>query len=344
MRPRTRAHSERVGVAAYNGTAMDLTARANTLTFGVEIETIGPNDFEEVLALAVGGDVCRPLRPQPPVVRSEFGVWSVVPDASIETTTSHPLGREFVSPVFRYPDDTNKVAGMTRALESAGFTVNASCGLHVHVGVGDRAKDPRLILAALAASYEWSRVVHLLLCDRRLDASFCEVHSAWALSQFAGFYSGHQPPTYQRVMRRLLDADPRKVGPTTDKLELPRNFGFNLTALARHGTIEYRFFEGTLRPDLVLAYVELCARFTALALEARPLLRAPRKPTEANMEALLDLLGVSAESRAVLLTDEVRAHARGLMLTSPIKVPRLDLSLLDAESQRLARQALRACG
>lgn len=326
---------------------MDLTERASLLTFGVEIETAGPVDPTETLARALGAEVVQPCKPSAvPTITSKFGTWASVADGSIERTEAHPCGREFVSPVFKYaPEDLAKVRAVVLALGSSGFTaVGANCGLHVHVGVGDRARDPALILAALALSYEWSRVIHLLLCDRRYDSPFCETHSAWGVSAFAGFYSGRLPPTYRRVMGRLLGEDPRKVGPTTDKHELPRNIGVNLTALPRHGTVEYRFFDGTLDPDLVTAYVELCARFTALALESRPVLRPPRKPTEASMEALLDLLGVTAAARAVLLTDEVRAHARGLMRRIKIEVPRLDLSLLDPESQHLARQAIRACG
>ena len=321
---------------------MDLS----TMTFGVEIETAGPENPTEVLALALGGDAVRPMEPLPPRIVSKFGVWLSVADGSIERTEEHPCGREFVSPVFKYAaEDLAKVGAVVAALGSSGFTATgANCGLHVHVGVGDRARDPALILAALALSYEWSRVIHLLLCDRRLASAFCEAHNAWFLSSFAGFYSGRLPPTYQRVMRRLIGEDPRKVGPTSDKLELPRNFGVNLTSLAIHGTIEYRFFEGTLDRDLVGAYVELCACFTALVLESLPILRAPRKPAEGSMEALLDLLGVTSASRAVLLTDEVRAHARGLATHTPIALPRLDLSLLDEESRRLARRALRACG
>jgi hypothetical protein len=135
-----------------------------------------------------------------------------------------------------------------------------------------------------------------------------------------------------------------KDAPTFFMGELPRNFGVNLTALIRHGTIEYRFFAGTLDPTLVAAYIELCARFTALALDCEPVLRPPRPPNEASMEVLLDLLEVSAATRAVLLTDDVRAHARSVMTPRPLGVPALDLSLLDSESQCLARQALRACG
>lgn len=326
---------------------MDLTTRASTLTFGVEIETAGPVNPTEVLALALGAEVVQPCAPSTtPLIVSRFGTWASVADGSIERTEAHPCGREFVSPIFKYAaEDLAKVRAVVAALGPAGFTATgANCGLHVHVGVGGRARDPAFVLATLALSYEWSRVIHLLLCDRRLASPFCEAHSSWFLSSFAGFYSGQVPPTYQRVMRRLLDDDPRKVGPTTDKLELPRNFGVNLTSLVCHGTIEYRFFDGTLDPALVAAYVELCARFTALALESTPRLRAPRKPTLESMEALMDTLGVTAKSRAVLLTDEVKAHARGLATCTPIALPRLDLSLLDEESRRLARRALRACG
>jgi hypothetical protein len=323
---------------------MDVSTRVGTLTFGVEIEAAGPTQPVELLAQALGGTIVA--TPEAPVIVSPFGAWTVVHDGSIEVTPAHPCGREFVSPIFSYnTTDLAKVGAVVTALGATGFTTSdANCGLHVHVGVQGRARDPVFLLAAVALSYEWSRVVHLVLADKRLDSQFCTLPTAWVTSLFAGFYAGRTPPTYMRVMGRILREDPRKVGPLTDKCELPRNFGVNLTSLIRHGTIEYRFFAGTLDPTLVAAYIELCARFTALALDCEPVLRPPRPPNEASMEALLDLLEVSAATRAVLLTDDVRAHARSVMTPRPLGVPALDLSLLDSESQCLARQALRACG
>lgn len=322
---------------------MPLTSLTLARTFGVELELLGPRQemtrhLAQVLDAGPPDEATAP--DAVPVSTRRFGTWTSVKETSLRPTDEHPGCRELVSPIFRFgsPADRAKVTGVVRALNRGGFIVNDSCGLHVHVGV-DRAKDPELILSALAHAFEWGRLIHALLRDVRLDSDFCEAPTPWYVAQLAGFFTGESAPTYKRLMRGLLNMD-AKAAECAGKLDLPRNYAVNLSALILHGTIEYRFFAGTLDPDLVLAYVELCARFTSLIMSTLPRLHARREPTAANVRALFERLELSPHACDVLWSPEVRAHVRKLSEPPRVRLPRMNLSMLDNEARRLADELI----
>ncbi len=95
---------------------------ANDLTFGIEIETTIPTG-----AIAVGphGNGC-PV----PQLRGE---WLADADPSIRRTAGR-TGCEFVSPVFKGAEGLRQLIADIATIRAMGATVNASCGLHIHVG------------------------------------------------------------------------------------------------------------------------------------------------------------------------------------------------------------------
>lgn len=313
-----------------------LTQVALERTFGVELELIG--------AFGLGDRLVRALRAErrdDGLLACAFGCWRSVHEPSLHLSETYPCGCELVSPTLHYGRslDRAKVTGFVRALGRAGAAVNDSCGLHVHVGVGEAAKEADFLLSALALAYEWSRVLHALLRDRRVNSQFCEVHTAWLTAPVAHFFTGTERATYAKLMRLILERTSVKVT-RDDKLDLPRDRALNLTALALYGTIEYRLFESTLDPDLVLAYVELCVRFTALIITTAPKLNEQRAPTEANVRSLLDMLEVSSTTRDLLWTAEVREHLRRLHARPQVRLPDMDLGMLDARSRHLVEEVV----
>jgi hypothetical protein len=60
--------------------------------------------------------------------------WKLVSDASIAGPRTH--GTEFVSPICRW-EDIETVQACVRALRAAGAHADPSCGIHVHVGLGE---------------------------------------------------------------------------------------------------------------------------------------------------------------------------------------------------------------
>ena len=84
-------------------------------------------------------------------------------------------------------------------------------------------------------------------------------------------------------------------------------FGLNPNALFRHGSLEFRCFNGTVDPGEILAWVDLCCAIVGRASRL-PLLvpegtEAQVQPILENVIPMLDALGVARDSplRRVML-------------------------------------------
>jgi hypothetical protein len=100
---------------------------ANELTFGIEIETVAPDTAVRNDGLRIG-----PYKRGIQVPYLPAG-WKAEADGSINNGQGgHKC--EVVSPVLQGPDGLTQVAEVLQTLEAKGHHVNASCGVHVHVG------------------------------------------------------------------------------------------------------------------------------------------------------------------------------------------------------------------
>ena len=100
---------------------------ANDLTFGIELETIAPDRLVREEGLRIG-----PYRRGVQVPYLPEG-WKAEADGSIDNGHGgHKC--EIVSPVLRGPEGLAQVAAAVRTLEAKGHRVNASTGVHIHVG------------------------------------------------------------------------------------------------------------------------------------------------------------------------------------------------------------------
>ena len=131
---------------------------------------------------------------------------------------------------------------------------------------------------------------------------------------------------YAKLMRLILERTSVKVT-RDDKLDLPRDRALNLTALCplRHHRVPALRVDP--RPRSVLAYVELCVRFTALIITTAPKLNEQRAPTEANVLAAGHARGLKHYTRPVW-TAEVREHLRRLHAWPQVRLPDMDLGML----------------
>lgn len=116
---------------------------ANEMTFGIEIETTAPVSLTIGRELRIGG---RHAGIQVPYLPTG---WKAESDSSIQPG-HHPhnphLGCEIVSPVLKGIEGLRQVAEVLRTLREKGHRVNASCGIHIHIGwTGDAAALARLV-------------------------------------------------------------------------------------------------------------------------------------------------------------------------------------------------------
>ena len=208
---------------------------ANDLTFGIEIEGIAPDSAVRDEGLRIG-----PYKRGIQVPYLPPG-WKAERDGSINNGHGgHQC--EIVSPVLQGPEGLAQVAEVLSTLEAKGHRVNASCGVHVHVGW--KRDWPSEALARL--------VTIVAYLEKGLYAI------TGTKSRERGRYCGGV-----RKYGNDKDAKPN--------LDRDRYHALNLTNLARgtKDTVEFRIFSGTTSATKAVGWVQVCLGLVERALGAK---------------------------------------------------------------------------
>ena len=217
--------------------------------FGIEIECYLPEGSTQTgVAQAIThriGTMC--------VVESynhqARGHWKVVTDGSLG---DYARGIELVSPKLRGEAGLAQADQVMRALADFGCTVSRQCGLHVHVGVDTPPLDFFKRLVKLYSMYE-PVIDTLMPISRRASANlYCRSMTSAS-------------PTNVDRARSLDDLIHAVSGSHGGER---RYYKLNLTAYARHQTVEFRQHSGTLDANKARNWTLLCLRMVAAAKHA----------------------------------------------------------------------------
>jgi Putative amidoligase enzyme len=205
---------------------------ASDLTFGIEIETIAPDSAVRDDGLRIGSYKHGIQVPYLPAG------WTAEADGSINNGNGgHKC--EIVSPVLRGAEGLAQVVEVLRTLDAKGHKVNASCGVHVHVGW----------------KREWSSdaLARLVTIVAYVEKGLYAITGSKLRER--GMYCGG--------VRKYGDEKRAK-----DQLEQARYHALNLTNLARgtKDTVEFRVFSGTLKAVKVVGWVQVCLGLVERAL------------------------------------------------------------------------------
>lgn len=232
-----------------------------SLRFGVEIESVGlgRERLARTIQTVVGGEVRYEgggYDDKWICVAPDGRKWTAMRDGSLSAYDSG----EITTPILTYADLDNLQA-IVRAVRAAGARVDSSCGIHVHVDGARFVAEPRAIraLVQLCANREPMIEAMLGLRNTRRQAQYCQ---------------GVQPRIAEgirrcnslRAIQRLWYGGEVSDYTTRDHYHGSRYYGVNLHSLFFRGTIEFRWFNGSLHADEVKAYVHLVLAFAARAL------------------------------------------------------------------------------
>lgn len=224
-------------------------------TFGVELEIVGLYEHEAREALEAAGlnvtddgYVIEETWVEPETdengeeIESGYyneeetacAAWCVKDDGSLSGINGEC---EVVSPILRGEAGLAEVARACRALERAGATVNATCGMHVHLGAEDLSVAEIVGIFKRYAKHEES-------IDRVLHKSRRGLRHEYAAS-----------------IKGLADRlDPN--GPRANLFNgLHRYLKVNLQALRAHGTIEFRHHNGAIKAETVTNWIRFLLTF-----------------------------------------------------------------------------------
>lgn len=235
------------------------------LRFGVEIETVNRTRKQVASALQsiVGGTIYHAGSPtcfDPYNVTAEDGrVWKVMADASL-TNTPKRLQAEIVSPILTYEDIPTIQKIVRHVRTGTGAKISKQCGIHVHVdaavftpkALGNLIKivnkQEDLIVEALGVNHQRlvkyaKKVKQDVVANivRRRPRTIEQLNRLWY------GYRNHHPSHFDST----------------------RYHGLNLHNVWYRGTVEFRYFEGTLHAGKIKSYIQFCLALSAKAINAK---------------------------------------------------------------------------
>jgi len=228
-------------------------------TLGIEIEMVGlgARRIAEVTNARLGGTLVEVTNPSDPDERMwEVTVgestWTVVDDDSLDAPVSER--GELVTPPL-LESDLPLVSAVVDDLRDAGATASSSCGLHIHIGIRGGEVGHFNQLIEIVEQWELGLLARMLPSRLRfagpLDPSF-----------MAGFRAG-RPATLDELWT-LWYGDPNWRS-RRDRYDEVRYRGLNLHSFHRLGTVEFRYFNGTLDSKQILDHVRSCLRVVEAA-------------------------------------------------------------------------------
>ena len=273
-------------------------------TYGVEIETtaLGREKAARVIARVLGdGSLVRHIGgtyDEWRVTAPDGRDWSCKSDSSV---SGHTIGNrgtdaEVITPILggtpdRYAQDMETLCAIIRALREAGAKCDDSCGVHVHIGLGQHTpRTLRNLVNIVYAKEDFLREA-LGISEDRLTWWCQQVEPAFLaamnqekpkdLDDLAMLWYGHVGRTYgrggdSRLLNRALDPHERALRLSSHKhnhYDDSRYRLLNLHAVWQKGTVEFRAFNGVLHAGKIRAYVLLCLAISDKALKsasARP--------------------------------------------------------------------------
>jgi len=230
--------------------------RAAEFTFGVEIETLAPRSLETE-GLRVGGYHYGAQVPYLPTG------WTAQGDSSIHGNGSSELACEIVSPVLCGEEGLREVARVVETLREKGHRVNASCGVHVHVGWDPTRPSDQLARLVRMTSYLEKALYAITGTTKRERGHWCG------------------------SIRRHGDTQH-----ATQQAESNRYHVLNLRNLAhgRKHTVEFRCFSGSLDATKILGWIMVCIGMVHKAVEVHITNGWTPRGDEAPTKAVSNLL------------------------------------------------------
>lgn len=234
-----------------------------TLRFGIEIETIGQQRCKvaDAIRKVVGGTVSYVAFPAcyDPwhLVDDKGRTWKVMADSSL--SGPFHLQAEVVSPILGY-EDIPELQKIVRSVRNAGAKIDSSCGIHIHVDAAAFTAKALTNLVKLTNKQEELIEAALKIRPSRLT-SYCK-----GINQdFLQRIESQRPQDLEDINRAWYGYH----NSTPSHYDDTRYRGLNLHNVWFRGTVEFRWFNGTLHAGKVKAYIQFALALSAKAIAAR---------------------------------------------------------------------------
>jgi hypothetical protein len=228
--------------------------KAETYTWGVEIECLLPQSKVQELGIQIGS-----YHQGYPLPAPFPQGWTAERDSSVYTNRRSYVAVEIVSPILRGRAGIEQVKQVAQTLRSLEAEVNHTAGMHVHVGAASVAGDDSTAVAEWVAKLLYQMAMH----ETAVYAS-------------TGTHRRENGGYSRSVKLQKQAADKVRKAPNRRKREalrdvlygLGRYHSLNLTNLfTSRATVEFRAFAGTVEWTKILGHIQTCLALAERATE-----------------------------------------------------------------------------
>lgn len=234
-------------------------------TFGIEIEMVGIDraTIAKAISSALGGEEPEHVVDQEDEtmswerVRTQNGdIWKVEDDDSLNAPEE--LRAEIVSPVLK-ESSIGLLKAVVSEIAATGARTNESCGVHVHIGAEEATVEDvcRLINVMIEQEPE---LIKEFGCNAKRLAEFARPMTTSFVENFR-----RNPPTNGKELERLWYGEPVDPKWQDDRYHESRYRGLNLQSYFYRFTVEFRYFDASLDPDRIEAYIRRCIEIANMA-------------------------------------------------------------------------------
>lgn len=259
--------------------------KAKEQTFGVEIEMTG---LSRQTAAKIAADLFGTGRYWDTNREDGYYTWSAFDqqgrkwkfcrDTSIRIDGGEQV--ELVTPILTY-SDIELLQELIRALRAGGAVSNAShsCGVHIHIGLGDHTGKSLTNLARLMASHEELLIKSIGISDYRLQ-EYCKRVDRGFIERLAN----KKPETVRGGQECWYNDNPDRHRGQSNHYERNRYRMLNYHSIGRTGTIEFRMYQfdepsggkkNGLHAGALRAYIQLSLVLSQQAKESRSITIKP---------------------------------------------------------------------
>ena len=241
-----------------------MTENMRDQTFGVEVEMVmSRENAARILAehfgttpRYIGGAYCAWKVPD-----GQGRQWTLERDSSIQAANDEHKC-EFVTPICRWKD-IETVQELIRKLRAAGAKAHSSCGIHVHIGLGDHTPQTLRNLVNIVNAHEDLLTYSLAISPERRGRWCREVDQ-----RFLERLNRKKPRTSEELAQIWYDDTDWRYH-AHSHYDPSRYHLLNLHAVWQKGTVEFRAFNSTLHAGEIKSYVQLCMAVSFQALSVR---------------------------------------------------------------------------
>lgn len=159
----------------------------------------------------------------------------------------------------------NIITHTMRQMKKSGYVVRDSCGMHVHIDFKDHRDDPRKIVQVFKTFYAVEPIIYAMLPVSRVGNRYCKPLST--VFKFSDFFLGMSDTDLSEKWYMTVSQD-NITNWKRSKSGVNRYCGCNLHSIYFRGTIEFRYFGGTLEPEKAFNWIQTLLELVTYATES----------------------------------------------------------------------------